>query len=192
MMVQNTDIYAIFTQRRGMADSKTVKELMIDVFEYPHMPYWFTIRQAVGIMKRTVIDVQKCIHPQLILVFDEKYNLIGTLSLRDILRGLVPGLLVPIPAEVAKVTPDEKDALADVESRLYAADTKKLLDKPISEIMQPVRVSITPEDSVAKAAFLMERRNIQVLPVLENSKKLVGIIRIIEVFRELSSILTEK
>jgi CBS domain-containing protein len=192
MMFQNTNIYSIFTQRRGMADSKTVKELMIDVFEYPHMPYWFTIRQAVGIMKRTVIDVQKCIHPQLILVFDEKYNLIGTLSIRDILRGLVPGLLAPMPAEDAKVTPDEKDALADVEARLYGADTKKLLEKPISEIMQPVRVSVSLEDSVAKAAFLMERRNIQVLPILENNKKLVGIVRIIEVFREVSSILTEK
>jgi len=174
-----------------MADSKTVKELMIDVFEYPHMPYWFTIRQAVGIMKRTVIDVQKCIHPQLILVFDEKYNLIGTLSIRDILRGLVPGLLAPMPAEDAKVIPDEKDALADVEARLYGADTKKLLEKPISEIMQPIRVSVSLEDSVAKAAFLMERRNIQVLPILENNKKLVGIVRMIEVFREVSSIITE-
>jgi CBS domain-containing protein len=174
-----------------MADSKTVKEFMIDVFEYPHMPYWFTIRQAVGIMKRTVIDVQKCVHPQLILVFDEKYNLIGTLSIRDILRGLVPGLIVPIPAADAKVNPDEKDALADVEASVYGADTKKLLEKPISEIMQPVRVSIAPEDSVAKAAFLMERRNIQVLPVLENNTKLVGIVRMIEVFREVSNILTE-
>lgn len=174
-----------------MADSKTVKELMIDVFEYPHMPYWFTIRQAVGIMKRTVIDVQKCVHPQLILVFDEKYNLIGTLSIRDIMRGLVPGLLTPTPAEDAKVNPDEKDALADVEARLYGADTKKLLEKPISEIMQPVRVSVSLEDSVAKAVFLMERRNIQVLPVLENNKKLVGIVRMIEVFREVSGIITE-
>ena len=96
-----------------------------------------------------------------------------------------------MPAEHAKVNADENDALADVEARLYGADTKKLLEKPISEIMQPVRVSITPEDSVAKAAFLMERRNIQVLPVLENNKKLVGIVRMIEVFREVSSIITE-
>jgi CBS domain-containing protein len=175
-----------------MADSKTVKELMIDVFEYPHMPYWFTIRQAVGIMKKTVIDVPKCVHPQLILVFDEKYNLIGTLSIRDILRGLVPGLLVPISAEDAKMTPEEEDILADVEARLSGADTKKLLEKPISEIMKPVRVSVSLEDSAAKAAFLMERRNIQVLPVLENNKKLVGIVRMIEVFREVSSIITEK
>jgi CBS-domain-containing membrane protein len=92
----------------------------------------------------------------------------------------------------AKVTPDEQDALADVEVRLYSADTKKLLEKPISEIMQPIRVSVSFEDSVAKAAFLMERRNIQVLPILENNKKLVGIVRMIEVFREVSNILTEK
>jgi len=175
-----------------MADSKAVKELMIDVFEYPHMPYWFTIRQAVGIMKKTVIDVQKCIHPQMILVFDEKYNLIGTLSIRDILRGLVPGLSVPLLAEAAQVTPDEENAVADIEAGLSGAETKKSLEKPISEIMKPVRVSISLEDSVAKAAFLMERRNIQVLPVLENNKRLVGIVRMIEIFREVSSMIIEK
>ena len=175
-----------------MADRKVVKELMIDVFEYPHMPYWFTIRQAVGIMKKTVIDVQKCMHPQIILVFDEKYNLIGTLTIRDILRGLVPGLLAPIIDADTKVTPAENDALADVESSLSGADSKKQLEKPISEIMKPVRVSVSLEDSVVKAAFLMECRNIQVLPVLEKKKKLVGIVRMIEVFREVSSILTEK
>jgi CBS-domain-containing membrane protein len=97
-----------------------------------------------------------------------------------------------MPADDARVTPDEKDALADVEARLYGADTKKLLEKPISDIMQPIRVSVSLEDSVAKAAFLMERRNIQVLPILENNKKLVGIVRMIEVFREVSNILTEK
>ena len=175
-----------------MADSKAVRELMVDVFEYPHMPFWFTIRQAVGIMKKTVIDVQKCVYPQIILVFDEKYNLIGTLTIRDILRGLVPGLLAPEIAVDAGVTSAEADALADIESSLSGAEVKKRLEKPISEIMKPVRVSVSLEDSVVKAAFLMERRNIQVLPVLEGKKKLVGIVRMIEVFREISNIVLEK
>jgi CBS domain-containing protein len=192
-MMLKIEMLMKYSQRGGgMADSKALKELMIDVFEYPHMPYWFTIRQAVGIMKKTVIDVQKCIHPQLILVFDEKYNLIGTLSIRDILRGLVPGLPVPLLAEDAKVTPDEEDAIAEIEASLSGADTKKLLEKPISEIMKPVRVSVSLEDTIAKAAFLMERRNIQVLPVLENNKKLVGVVRMIEIFREVSGMIMEK
>ena len=174
-----------------MADSRTVKELIIDVFEYPHMPYWFTVRQAVGIMKKTVIDVQKCINPQVILVFDEKYNLIGTLSIRDILRGLIPGLPVPVNAGDANAASEAED-LARVEASLSGADMKTLLEKPISELMKPVRVSVSLEDSIARAAFLMERGNLQVLPVLENNKKLVGIVRIMEIFREVSNIVVGK
>jgi CBS-domain-containing membrane protein len=58
--------------------------------------------------------------------------------------------------------------------------------------MKPVRVSVSLEDTIAKAAFLMERRNIQVLPVLENNKKLVGVVRMIEIFREVSGMIMEK
>lgn len=68
---------------------------------------------------------------------------LGTLSLGEILRGLVPGLPVPVSAGDAKANSDENNALADVEARLYAVDTKKLLEKPISEIMQPISVSIS-------------------------------------------------
>jgi len=172
-----------------MADGKTVKDLMIDVFEYPHMPYWFTIRQAAGIMKKTVIDSQKSIYPQVILVFDEKYNLIGTLSIGDILRGLAPGLPVSTSASDAALTPDEMEELSHVESSLNVTSMKAHMEKPISGIMKPVKVSVVPDDSLAKAAFLLERRDIEVLPVLENNKKLVGVVRMIEVFREVSGIL---
>jgi len=27
---------------------KQVREIMIDVFEFPHVPYWFTLRQVSG------------------------------------------------------------------------------------------------------------------------------------------------
>ena len=67
---------------------------------------------------------------------------------------------------------------------------KSVLEKPISEIMKPIKATVSPEDSIARAAFLMERGNLQVLPVLENNKKLVGIVRTIEVFREISSLIT--
>jgi len=189
-MTSNNDGGQTGSRRGGfMPDNKTVKELMIDVFEYPHMPYWFTIRQAVGIMKKAVIDVQKCINPQVILVFDEKYNLIGSLAINDILRGLVPGIAAPIPS--ASAASNQADDLAKVEASLSGTE-KSSLEKPISEIMKPVKMSVTLEDSVAKAAFLMERGNLQVLPVLENNKKLVGVVRTIEVFREISSIITGK
>jgi CBS domain-containing protein len=175
-----------------MADSKMVKELMIDAFEYPHMPYWFTIRQAVGIMKKTAIDAQKSVQPQVILVFDEAYNLIGTLNIRDILGGVVPGLLAHGSTGDAEATPAAENVIDSADPGLSRAEVKKLSERPISDIMKPVSISVAPEDSVAKAASLMHRGNLQVLPVLENKKRLVGIVRMIEVFREVSDLILGK
>ncbi|MDO9287669.1 MAG: hypothetical protein Q7T83_02630, partial [Thermodesulfovibrionales bacterium] len=78
-----------------MSKGKVAKDVMIDVFEFPHIPYWFSIPQAIGRVKQSLLSSEKCHHPLAVLVFDEKYNLLGTLSLKDILRGLEPKFLKP-------------------------------------------------------------------------------------------------
>ena len=37
-----------------MPHEKKVKELMIPLTDYPHIPYWFTIKQAVAIAQKVV------------------------------------------------------------------------------------------------------------------------------------------
>ena len=76
-----------------MSSIKTVKEIMVDVFEFPHIPYWFSIRQAIGIIKKSVLESAKCVRPIVLLVFDEKYNLVGTLTHINILKGIEPKFL---------------------------------------------------------------------------------------------------
>lgn len=163
-----------------MPSTRSLRELMIDVFEYPHMPYWFTIRQAVSIMKKTVIDSQKCVYPHVILVFDEKYVLIGTLSIKDLLRALSGNSGASAPLN-----------LSDFETAVSGAP-KTVLEKPISEFMEPIRSSVTLDDSVTKAAFLMQQGHLELIPVLENNTKLAGIVRLLEIFHELSTGMLEK
>jgi hypothetical protein len=55
-----------------MSDSKAVKDLMIGIFEYPHIPYWFSISQAVRIVRVSFLSSKKYPEPMAILVFDEK------------------------------------------------------------------------------------------------------------------------
>ena len=78
-----------------MSNGKAVKDVMIGVFEYPHVPYWFSISQAIRIVRVSFLEAKKCPDPMAVLVFDEKYNLMGTLTLKDILRGLEPRFLKP-------------------------------------------------------------------------------------------------
>jgi len=173
-----------------MSKSAVVKDLMVDVFEYPHIPYWFTIKQAIGIIKKSFLETEKCVRPLAVLVFDQKYNLMGTVTLKDILKGLEPQLLKPqVMTDFAGA--DIEQALASYEAAMFSEESKKLVEKPVSEIMTPIKVFVSPDDTAVKAAFLMVHHNITILPVLEDRKKLVGLVRMLEVFKEVSSIVSE-
>lgn len=165
---------------------KVVKDLMIDVFEYPHMPYWFTIKQAIGIIKNSLLGSEKCIHPQAVLVFDEKYNLMGILTLKEILHGLEPRFL-SASTKAQGMSPDKDDSLSIVWASLFTKECKERAEKPVSEVMIPVKSYVSPDDEIAKAAYIMVHENLQLIPVIK-SGKIMGIVRMIEVFQDVSEV----
>lgn len=168
-----------------MKGARKVSEIMDDIFDFPHLPYWFTIRQATDILKRTLPADNVCNYPRSILIFDERYNLLGSLNIRDILRGIEPQLQVPL---VESDHPMEDDsALASIADGLYGDVSRELLDKPVSDFMTPARFFLSPDDPVTKAAYLMIHYNIISLPVLESKKKLVGMVRMVRVFDEITT-----
>ncbi|WP_353685092.1 CBS domain-containing protein [Thermodesulfovibrio sp. 3907-1M] len=167
-----------------MTDKKLVKDVMLEIFEYPHIPYWFNIEQVIKVVKASFIQTKKHTDPLAILVFDEKYNLLGTATLKDILKGIEPVLLKPLP-EVSALD-EGKTVFAVVWDDLFREESKKLAQKPVSEIMVPAKHFVDPSDPVTKAAYLMIHFDLALLPVIEDNKKLVGIVRMVEVFDAIS------
>ena len=167
-----------------MSNTKKIKDIMIDVFEYTHIPYWFTIKQAIGIVKKSLIGNDKCIRPMVVLVFDEKYNLVGSLTLKEILRGLEPKFLKPTTK--AQVHEQDESGLSVLWDTIFNKETKESAERPVSEVIVPAKFFADPEDPITKAAYLMLHHDLVILPVLENKKKFVGVIRMIEIFDEIS------
>lgn len=157
-----------------MNETSTVKDLMDDIFDYPHLPYWFSVRQAIGIIKKLLPDSGLCLYPRAVLIFDEKYNLLGSLSIKDILKGLDPAILN---------IPEDDPAAAD---SLYRDNLMEQVEKPVSEIMVPATVFLGPDDSLSMAAYLMVKHDRICLPVLEGKKKLVGIVKMAKIFDRLT------
>ena len=167
-----------------MSNGKVVKDVMISIFEYPHVPYWFSISQAVRIVKVSFLSAKKYPDPMAVLVFDEKYNLMGTITLKDILKGLEPRFLKP--SDKAQVPAEDETGLSLIWDTLFDKSTKDLGEKPVSEIMASAKYFVEPGDPVTKAAYLMLQHELILLPVLENKKKFVGLVRMIEVFDTIS------
>ncbi len=168
-----------------MSDGRAAKDLMTGIFEYPHIPYWFSISQAMRIVKVSFISAKKYPEPMAILVFDEKYNLMGTLTLKDILKGLEPRFLKPTTK--AQVPEEDETGLSLIWDTLFTKESKELAEKPVSEIMIPSKYFVEPNDPITKAAYLMIHNDLVLLPVLENKKKFVGLVRMIEIFDEISN-----
>jgi len=173
-----------------MSDGKVVKDLMIGIFEYPHIPYWFSLSQAVRIVKVSFLSTKKYPEPMAILVFDEKYNLLGSLTLKDILKGLEPRFLKP--SIKAQVPEENESGLSLIWDSLFTKESKELAEKAVSEIMSPAKFFVEPDDPITKAAYLMLHHDLVLLPVLENKKKFVGLVRMIEIFDEISNAIVKE
>uniref|UniRef100_A0A7V5XFL7 CBS domain-containing protein n=1 Tax=Thermodesulfobacterium geofontis TaxID=1295609 RepID=A0A7V5XFL7_9BACT len=167
-----------------MSDGKLVKDVMLGIFEYPHIPYWYSIEQAIKVVKASFIQTKMHTEPLAVLVFDEKYNLLGTVTLRDILRGIEP-LLLKVPTKT-QVPEEEKKEPAIAWDSLFTQESKKLAQKPVSEIMVPIKHFVEPKDPITKAAYLMIYYELPILPVIEEKKKFVGIVRMLEIFDVIS------
>ncbi len=165
----------------SMPYTKKVKDLMIPLEDYPHIPYWFTLRQAMAIVREAAIKFEGSFEPRAVLVFDEKYQLMGMLTLRDVVRGLEPrfaedkGLIKSDPS------------LAVLLGDMFGPGMKEASQRPVSEVMSPIKVTVNGDDPITKALFLMIKENVGMMPVLQDNK-VVGMVRMNELFKEISDV----
>lgn len=169
---------------------KKIKDLMVGIDEYPRIPNDISIKQAIKILKGVMLEGRYCFYPMIALVFDDN-RLVGTLRLRDILKGLEPDYLKG-SANMQGYSKDNPE-LSVIWDALFDKDAKELAERPVSDAMNPIKAYVAPDDPIVKAAYLMIHNDLLVLPVLEDKKKVVGLIRMIEVFDALSgSVLDEE
>jgi CBS domain-containing protein len=159
-----------------MSFEKIVKDLMIPLEDYPHVPYWFTLNQAVIIVREAAIKFEGSFEPRAVLVFDEKYGLLGILTLKDIVRGL-EGEILRGPGGAALSWKD-----------LVGPELKRQAQKQVSEVMSPFQVTVASGDPLVKALSLMLQENVERIPVLEDNK-VAGLIRLADLFKEISGAL---
>lgn len=153
-----------------MVREKRVKSLVIPLTDYPHMPYWGTLKEAI-----VQLNVAYDIGHNTVLVFDEAYRLAGTLLQSDILKGLEP----KFSRSFEEGSPVSWDDLLDSESQGQ-------LSRPVKDFMSRISSTIDADDSILKASHIMLQQNTYLLPVMEGGK-LVGVVRMGDVFHQITN-----
>ena len=68
---------------------------------------------------------------------------------------------------------------------LFGPGLKEASQKPVSEVMSPIKVTIQGNDPVAKAIFLMIKEDVGMMPVIQDSK-VAGMVRLSDLFKEVT------
>ena len=172
-------------------EMRRVGEIMIPLEDYPHLPIWSSIREAVEMMHRSELNVGGCKSlPLIVMLFDLDGSIAGTARRRDLMRGLEPKFLVDHPLEYRQKLFDvEIDPnLSELSYDKIIKGIRAQVDRPVSDVMRPIEETIEYEVHIMKAIYLMVSHSLSILPVVQN-KKVVGVIRTVDVFHELAEII---
>jgi len=175
-------------------ESKRVKDFMIPLSKYPHVPCWFSLLQVMDVMTKSKIEfLGHTSLPRVVLVFDLDGQLHGMVRRRDILRGLEPPFLTqksfPYGKKVFDIELDSN--LTELSYDKVLKSFKDRAERPVSDVMLPVMETVDYEDHILTVINKMVVNNLSLLPVLKE-KTVVGVIRSVEVYNEISRILVSE
>lgn len=163
----------------------TVAALMIPIARYPHLRTEATIREAIhhihaGLAQPELSGFRRA------LVLGHNNVLVGIINMPILLRGLEPHVLRTAPGGpytgyAAQPEPGHAMAVQVFWEKIFAQGFGNEPDQPVGDVAQPVSVTVTPDDKLARALHLMLTEKQMVLPVVKDSQVL-GVIRMIEIF----------
>ncbi len=170
--------------------AKRAGEIMIPLDQYPHIPDWYTVRQAIAELRAAQIEVDGRISlPRAVLVFSRNYELLGIVRRRDILRGLLPSFLASASMEYGKrlVEMDMDPNLFDLTSENMIRGIREQAERPVRDIMVPISVTVDFDDQIMKIIYEMIRSDLSMLPVLQGGR-VVGVVRSVDVLHEIAEL----
>ncbi|MBI4653828.1 MAG: CBS domain-containing protein [Nitrospirae bacterium] len=170
-----------------MLNNKKVKDLMVSISDYPHMKQDDSVKDAFFILRKNFKEGRGY---RSILVLNEENQLRGLLSMRDLIRAVEPRFLKMSQPPSYQGPTQEYPALTLIWQELFSKECKEEARKPVKDIMTPVKPAVTPDDPIAKVVYLMVETNSRVIPVIDNDK-VVGVVRLVDVFNEIASVVLE-
>lgn len=170
---------------------KRVGDITIPLDEYPHLPHWFTLRQALAELKGAQYKIgSQVTSPRSALVFDEAYRLVGQLRRRDILRGMEPRYLandkLHVKFQEIDVRPDPD--LYELSFDKTVKDLRERSERKISEVMQPIAVTLEFDDPLMKAVISFVEHDLSLIPVMREGK-VAGVVNTVGLFHELEQLI---
>jgi CheY-like chemotaxis protein len=170
-------------------EERTVFEVMIPISEYTTLAREHTVKEAVTELRRSYHSkastsrLMETGHRS-ILVLGEGQEVVGILSIKDLLEAVMPGYL----SAAKPSTADSIQYSPMFWSGMFTKTVQHIAGKNIRDIMSEAPPAIDAGANLMEAAYLMIEREARRLTVTK-SGKVVGVIREQDLFFEIERIL---
>jgi cytidylate kinase/CBS domain-containing protein len=164
------------------------RDVMLPPKQYPHCNLGCTIREAIVALSASAVKLQDghIMVPRYVLVLDGKDRLVGVVSRRELLKGLIPHLHDDreTAAHIKEFLPFAGATPSELTIRwtsLFSRAAVQTSMSPIQSVMVPIRGTVQTDDSLSKVISTMLIHSIDLVPVLEG-EKVAGVVLMTNIF----------
>lgn len=158
-----------------------VRDLIIPLDQYPHLNENQTLDEAIHSFMEFRAGQKERLHYAILFVLNNSNELVGRLTLMDVMRGFAPRLFSGIQVGQFDGKKGEYPDLALLHEEAIFAECGKSRMQPIKHLVRGIDFTIAADTHMLKALVMMSGRGEFDVPVTENGS-IAGVLRLEEIF----------
>ena len=163
-------------------NNSTIRDIIIPLVHYPHLNENQTLQEAIEAFMSFKVGQQDRLRYAELLVVNDENQLIGKLSLINILHGLVPLLVDATKTDKFEGKETEYPNLTFLYEEKTFAECGKNQQKTIKNLLQPIEFTLPADTHILKALVMMSHRDDFNVPVIDDGI-IIGLLRLEEIFK---------
>jgi cytidylate kinase len=164
------------------------RDVMLPPERYPHCRLSCTIREAIVALSASAVKLQDgyIMLPRYVLVLDNKDRLVGVVSRRELLKGLIPHLRDDrnTEARIKELVPFGGSMPAELSIRwtsLFSRPAIEASRAPIQTVMVPIKGTVQIDDTLSTVISTMLFHGVDLVAVLDG-EKVAGVVLMTNIF----------
>ncbi|MDD3813666.1 MAG: CBS domain-containing protein [Desulfocapsaceae bacterium] len=162
-----------------------VRDVTIPLDRYPHLNENQTLQDAITEIRSFAVGEKDRIRYSCLLIVNDRNQLVGRVTLKDLLHGLAPRLVEATKVEKFEGKSTEFPNLAILMEDSFFTDCRQQSQKKIGEFMSKIPLFMKADFPLFKALAMMLNTENSILPVVDGDQ-IIGVIRMEEIFAEIT------
>ena len=166
----------------------TARDVMLPPERYPHCRLSCTIREAIVAVSASAVKLQDgyIMLPRYVLVLDDDDRLVGVVSRRELLKGLIPHLRDDreTEAHIKELVPFGGSMPSELTIRWTSLFSRAAIEAsrtPIQAVMVPIKGTVQVDDTLSTVISTMLYHGVDLVAVLDG-EKVAGVVLMTNIF----------